>query len=79
MPLILLAVIGALAGYVATRLMRVQMDLPVAMGLGVIGALVGGLTLRLLLTLSGWVITFFVATLASMALIWLWQRFDKSR
>lgn len=73
MPLILLAVVGAIAGYVATRLMRVSVDLPTAMGIGVVGALVGGVALRMLLTASGWIITFVVATLAAMALIWVWQ------
>ncbi|SDX32398.1 GlsB/YeaQ/YmgE family stress response membrane protein [Roseicitreum antarcticum] len=75
MPLILLAVVGALAGYVATRLMRVQVDLPTAMGIGVIGALVGGVGLRVLMNASGWIVTFVVATLTSMALIWLWKYF----
>ena len=47
---LLLAVIGAAAGMIATRLMRVDADLPTAMGLGVLGALVGGFALRLILT-----------------------------
>lgn len=74
---LLLAVIGAAAGMIATRLMRVDADLPTAMGLGVLGALVGGFALRLILTAGGWVVTFVLALMGSMALIWLWQRFKR--
>lgn len=74
---LLLAVTGAAAGMIATRLMRVDADLPTAMGLGVLGALVGGFALRLILTAGGWVVTFVLALMGSMALIWLWQRFKR--
>lgn len=72
--LVLLALIGAAAGYVATRLMRVNVDLPTAMGIGVLGALIGGLGLRLLLSVGGWAVTFVLALGGSMALIWIWQQ-----
>ena len=78
MPAVLLLIlIGAAAGLVATRLMRVNTDLPTAMVVGVIGALVGGLGLRALVTVGGWAVTFVLALVASMALIWLWQRFRR--
>lgn len=75
--LLLLVVIGAAAGVLATRLMRVNTDLPTAMVLGVIGALVGGLGLRMLVTVGGWAVTFVLALIASMAMIWIWQRFRR--
>jgi uncharacterized membrane protein YeaQ/YmgE (transglycosylase-associated protein family) len=77
--ILLLVIIGAAAGYVATRLMRVDADLPTAMGIGVIGALVGGLGLRLLLTTGGWLVGFVLAVLGSMALIWIWQKLSRRR
>jgi uncharacterized membrane protein YeaQ/YmgE (transglycosylase-associated protein family) len=77
--IILLAVIGAVAGYVATRLMKVDTDLPTAMGIGVLGALLGGLGLRLLLTVGGWFVTFVVALVGSVALIWIWQQVSRRR
>ncbi|MCC6002443.1 MAG: GlsB/YeaQ/YmgE family stress response membrane protein [Pararhodobacter sp.] len=77
--LLLLALIGAAAGYVATRVMRVDADLPTAMGIGVLGALLGGLGLRMLMTVGGWAMTFVLALGGSMALIWLWQRFQRRR
>jgi uncharacterized membrane protein YeaQ/YmgE (transglycosylase-associated protein family) len=76
---IFLAVIGAVAGYVATRIMKVDTDLPTAMGIGVLGALLGGLGLRLLLTVGGWFVTFVLALAGSMALIWLWQVVTRKR
>jgi uncharacterized membrane protein YeaQ/YmgE (transglycosylase-associated protein family) len=77
--IILLAVIGAAAGYVATRLMKVDADLPTAMGIGVLGALIGGLGLRLLLTVGGWFVTFVLALAGSIAVIWVWQQITKRR
>jgi uncharacterized membrane protein YeaQ/YmgE (transglycosylase-associated protein family) len=77
--IILLAVIGAAAGFVATRIMKVNTDLPTAMGIGVLGALLGGLGLRLLLTVGGWFVTFVLALAGSMALIWLWQVATRKR
>ncbi len=71
--LIVLVVIGAAAGLLATRLMRVNVDLPSAIGIGVLGALVGGLGLRMVLTVGGWAVTFALALLGAMALIWVWQ------
>ncbi|WP_068306858.1 GlsB/YeaQ/YmgE family stress response membrane protein [Pararhodobacter sp. CCB-MM2] len=75
--LLLLVVIGAAAGVLATRLMRVNTDLPTAMVLGVIGALVGGLGLRALVTVGGWAVTFVLALIASMLLIWIWQHLKR--
>ena len=77
--ILLLALIGAAAGYVATRVMRVDTDLPTAMGIGVIGAILGGLGLRMLLTMGGWIVTFVLALLGSMALIRVWQLFNRRR
>ncbi len=58
----------------ATRLMGARVDMPTALVLGVIGAILGGVGLRLLVTVGGWAVTFVLAVLASMALIWVWQR-----
>ncbi|HHX91606.1 MAG TPA: GlsB/YeaQ/YmgE family stress response membrane protein [Paracoccus sp.] len=76
---LLLILIGAAAGYVATRLMRMPVDLPTAMGIGVLGAVIGGLGLRMLLTAGGWAMTFALALLGSLALIWIWQKLSSRR
>jgi uncharacterized membrane protein YeaQ/YmgE (transglycosylase-associated protein family) len=72
--LLLLVIIGAAAGVAASRLMKVRLDMPTAMGVGVLGALIGGLALRLVLSVGGWFVTFALALGGAMVLIWVWQQ-----
>ncbi|MDD7970443.1 GlsB/YeaQ/YmgE family stress response membrane protein [Roseinatronobacter alkalisoli] len=75
MPVVALIVLGALAGVLATRLMRMNTDLPTAMVIGILGAVIGGLGFRFLMSSAGWVGGFVLALLGSLALLWIWQRF----
>ncbi len=75
MPVLALIVIGAAAGFIATRLMRLQTDLITTIAIGIFGALVGGLALRLLLSLFGWAAGFVGAVVGAMVLIWLWKTY----
>jgi uncharacterized membrane protein YeaQ/YmgE (transglycosylase-associated protein family) len=76
MPMILfLVVIGAAAGLFATRLMRVEADLPTSVFVGVAGAVLGWLALRFVLTISGWVVVTAAAIGGAVALIWLWKTY----
>lgn len=75
MPILILIVIGAAAGFLATRFMRVQTDVPTTIAIGVGGALVGWLILRFLVSITGWVAGFVGAVIGAMALIWLWQKY----
>ena len=75
MPVIAFIVIGLAAGYLATRLMRLDTDLPTTLAIGVSGALVGGFVLRSLILLAGWAAGFVGAVLGAMALIWLWKTY----
>ncbi|NBB97284.1 MAG: GlsB/YeaQ/YmgE family stress response membrane protein [Alphaproteobacteria bacterium] len=79
MPVVLLIVVGALAGVIATRLMRMNTDLPTAMVIGVLGAVVGGLGFRFLMASAGWVGGFVLALLGSLALLWLYQLWQNRR
>lgn len=79
MPVVLLIVVGALAGVLATRLMRVDADLHTAMVIGVLGAVIGGMGFRFLATSASWVGAFVLALLGSLALIWLWQMWQGRR
>lgn len=75
MPILILIVIGAAAGFLATRFMRVQTDVPTTIAIGVGGALLGWLILRFLVSITGWVAAFVGAVIGAMALIWLWQKY----
>ena len=79
MPVVLLIVVGALAGVIATRLMGVKADLPTAMVVGVLGAVVGGLGFRMMMASAGWVGGFVLALIGSLALIWLYQLWQDRR
>ena len=79
MVILALIVVGAAAGLIATRLMRIETDLLSTVAIGVLGALVGGLVLRLLLTITGFAAGFVGAVLGAMALIWLWQKYGPRR
>ncbi|WP_170333744.1 GlsB/YeaQ/YmgE family stress response membrane protein [Ruegeria arenilitoris] len=75
MPVIALIVIGAAAGFLATRLMRIEADIPTTMLIGIVGALVGGFLLRALITVAGWLSGFVGAVLGALLVIWIWQTY----
>jgi len=74
-PVIALIVIGAAAGFLATRLMRIEANIPTTMLIGIVGALVGGFLLRALLTVMGWLSGFIGAVLGALLVIWIWQTY----
>ena len=75
MPVFLLIIIGAAAGFLATRFMKMQANVVTTIAIGVLGALIGGLMLRILLTITGWAAGFVGAVLGAMLLIWLWRTY----
>jgi uncharacterized membrane protein YeaQ/YmgE (transglycosylase-associated protein family) len=75
MPIVALIIIGAAAGFLATRFMRVQIDVPTTILIGMAGALIGGVVLRFLITLTGWMAGLVGAILGAMLLIWLWKTY----
>ena len=80
MPGILaMMIIGAAAGFLATRLMRIEADVVTTVAIGILDALIGGLVLRAVLTLMGLAAGFVGALLGSLVLIWLWQTFGPRR
>jgi uncharacterized membrane protein YeaQ/YmgE (transglycosylase-associated protein family) len=77
--IVYLIIIGAAAGFIATRLMKLETDLVTTIAIGIFGALIGGLILRALLTISGWMAGFVGAVLGAMLLIWLWRTYGPRR
>jgi uncharacterized membrane protein YeaQ/YmgE (transglycosylase-associated protein family) len=73
-PVLFVAIIGAAAGFLATRVMKVQTDVPTTVVIGIAGALFGWVALRLLFALAGWTLYFLGAVGGAMALIWAWKQ-----
>lgn len=77
MPVLLLIIVGAAAGFLATRVMKFDANVLTTVAIGMIGAVIGGMVLRLLLTITGVAAGFLGAVLGAMLLIWLWQNYIK--
>lgn len=77
--IVFLLVIGAAAGFIATRTMKLQTDIPTTIAIGMGGALIGGFLLRFLVSMTGWLAGLVGAVLGAMALIWLWKTFSQKR
>ncbi|MCA0850167.1 GlsB/YeaQ/YmgE family stress response membrane protein [Salipiger thiooxidans] len=73
MPVVWLIIVGAAAGFLATRVMRVNLGLVETVGLGIAGAVIGGLVLRFLIAVTGALAGLVGAVLGAILLIWLWQ------
>ena len=74
MPVVFLIIVGAAAGFIATRIMRVETDVITTIVIGVAGALIGGLVLRTLLAVMGMFAGLVGAILGAVVLILLWQK-----
>lgn len=77
MPIIWLLVVGVAAGFLATRILRIELDTPSTIALGVLGALIGGLVLRGLTMMAGVGAGFVGALIGAMLLIWAWKTWVK--
>lgn len=77
MGVIYLIIIGAAAGFLATRMMKLETDIITTVVIGMAGALVGGLVLRFLLSVMGAASGLIGAVLGALLLIWLWQTYVK--
>lgn len=75
MGIVLMIVIGTAAGFLATRFMKLETDVPTTIAIGVGGALIGGFLLRMLVMVTGWMAGFVGAVLGAIALIWLWKTY----
>jgi len=75
MQIIMLIIFGIAAGFVATKLLRLDVDVPTTVAIGIGGALIGGIALRLLATLAGALAGFVGAVLGAAALVWLYKTF----
>lgn len=79
MNVVLLIIIGAAAGFLATRIMKLETDIVPTIAIGIAGALIGGLVLRVLSSVVGALGGFVGAVLGAMLLIWLWKTYIRKR
>lgn len=75
MSIFFLVLVGAVAGFLATRLMDVKTNVPTTVLIGVGGALIGGLVLRFVIAVTGWLAGLIGAVVGAMLLIWLWKTY----
>ncbi len=75
MPVLAMIIIGAAAGFFATRMMKINSNVVTTVSIGVLGAILGSGVLRLILVIGGWMAGFVGAVLGAMILIWLWQKY----
>ncbi len=73
MSILFLIIIGAAAGFLATRILDIRASVPATIAVGVLGALIGGLVLRFLLMLTGMAFGFVGALLGALLILWIWQ------
>ena len=77
MPFVMLMIVGVAVGFLATRILKVDLDTPSTIALGVLGALIGGIVLRTLVMVAGVGAGFVGALLGALVLIWAWKNWQK--
>ncbi|MDZ7905099.1 MAG: GlsB/YeaQ/YmgE family stress response membrane protein [Cypionkella sp.] len=75
MSIIIMIIFGIAAGFIATKVMRLNVDLPTTVAIGVGGALIGGLVLRALSLLVGLLSGFVGAVLGAVLLIYVYKTY----
>jgi len=75
MSILFLIIIGTAAGFIATRIMDVEMGVPQTIAVGVIGALVGGWIIQFLLSMMGAAAGLVGAIFGAVLLLWLYQKY----
>ncbi len=75
MGIVLLLIIGAAAGFLATRILKLETNIAVTVAIGVLGALIGGFVLKTLLLVLGLAAGFIGALLGSLVLVWIYKTY----
>ena len=77
--IIFLVIIGAAAGFLATRLMGLETDIITTVVIGIVGALIGGFALQFLAAIMGLFAGLVGAVLGALGLIWIWKTYMANR
>lgn len=78
-PILLLAIVGIAAGFIATKIMKTPLSLLETIAVGLLGAVVGGLILRALMMISGVALGLVGAVAGACLMIWLYLRIFGAR
>mgnify|MGYP000159171832 CR=1 FL=1 len=70
-----LLVVGIAAGFIASRVLKTDLSLAQTIAIGVIGAIVGGVVLRVLVATMGLAAGFVGAVLGAILVLWLFNRY----
>jgi uncharacterized membrane protein YeaQ/YmgE (transglycosylase-associated protein family) len=74
MQILILIILGAGVGFLATRLLRVELDLITTILIGAVGAGIGWLALRFLFVMSGGLALVLGAIVGALVVTWIWTR-----
>lgn len=74
--LIYLIILGAAAGFIATKVMKIETGVLPTIAIGILGALVGGALLSVFLSLLGGLIG---AVIGALLIIWIWKTYFADR
>ena len=77
--LIFWIIVGAIAGFLAEKIMKADMGLGMNIVIGIVGALIGGFLVGLLGfdNDGGWIWSILVATLGAVVLLWVVNKFKE--
>ncbi|ASP18856.1 membrane protein [Antarctobacter heliothermus] len=75
MPIVWLIIVGAAAGFLATRMMKMDTGVLPTIAIGIGGALIGGLIIRFLLAVTGLLAGLVGAVLGALVLIWVYKTY----
>jgi uncharacterized membrane protein YeaQ/YmgE (transglycosylase-associated protein family) len=75
MSVVALLVFGIAAGFLATKIMRLNVDVPTTIAIGIGGALIGWLLLQALAAMAGMLAGFVGAVMGALALIWVYKTY----
>lgn len=74
MIVLYLIVVGAAAGFLATRLLKLEADIVTTIAIGILGTVIGGMALRFLAMISAWAAGFVGAVIGALLIVWIWKR-----
>lgn len=75
MYLLFMIIVGAAAGFIATRAMGRELGILPTIAIGILGAVVGWIALRLFFVLIGAAAGFIGAIVGALIILWVWQRY----